>query len=296
MKNSKIRRIFALALTLTLLVAALTACSSAATTTVATTAAASNAAETTTATTTAAPVTIKVGATPVPHAEILKIAQAELASQNIKLEIIEYTDYVQPNLALENKELDANYFQHVPYLTDFNAKNKTNLVSLVAVHFEPLGLYPGKTKALADLKEGATIAVPNDTTNEARALLLLQAQGLIKLPADAGLEVTPKDIVENTLKLKFKEVEAAQIARALPDVDAGVINGNYALEAGLKATDALASEATDSVAAKTFGNILAIRAGDENRPELKALAAALTSQAVKEFIKNTYGGSVVALG
>lgn len=297
MNNDKFKRVLAILMTLTLLVAGLSACSSAATTTAATSAATSAAAETTAvATTSAAPVTIKVGATPVPHAEILKIAQAELASQNIKLEIIEYTDYVQPNLALENKELDANFFQHMPYLNDFNAKNKTSLVSLVAVHFEPLGLYPGKTKTLADLKDGATIAVPNDTTNEARALLLLQAQGLIKLPADAGLEVTPKDIVENTKKLKFKEVEAAQIARALPDVDAGVINGNYALEAGLKATDALASEATDSVAAKTFGNILAIRTGDENRPELKALATALTSQAVKDFIKNTYGGSVVALG
>lgn len=301
MKTNKFKRVSALLLTLALLAAGLTACSGAATTTAASTSAAATstaaAAETTTAAaTTAAPVVLKVGATPVPHAEILKIAQAELAAQNIKLEIIEYTDYVQPNLALENKELDANFFQHLPYLTDFNDKNKTNLVSLVAVHFEPLGLYPGKTKALADLKDGATIAVPNDTTNEARALLLLQAQGLIKLPADAGLEVTPKDIVENTKKLKFKEVEAAQIARALPDVDAGVINGNYALEAGLKGSDALASEATDSVAAKTFGNILAIRAGDENRPELKALATALTSQAVKDFIKNTYGGSVVALG
>jgi len=241
-------------------------------------------------------VTLKVGATPVPHAEILKIAQAELLKQNIHLEIIEYTDYVQPNLALASKELDANFFQHLPYLLDFNAKNGTKLVSLTAVHFEPLGLYPGRTKSLAELKDGATIAVPNDTTNEARALLLLQAQGLIELPADAGLEVTPKDITANPKNLKFTEVEAAQIARALPDVDAGVVNGNYAIEAGLTMADALAAEATDSIAAQTFGNILTIREGDEARPELLALADALKSQAVKDFIASQYAGSVVALG
>ena len=196
---------------------------------------------------------------------------------------------------MQSKELDANFFQHLPYLTDFNTKNGAKLISLVAVHFEPLGLYPGKTKKLADLKEGATIAVPNDTTNEARALLLLQAQGLIKLPVNASLSVTPKDITENLKKLKFSEVEAAQIARALPDVDAGIINGNYAIQAGLKVTDALASEAADSVAAKTFGNILAIRSGDENRPELKALAAVLKSKAIVDFINSTYNGAVVPL-
>ncbi|NCC77842.1 MAG: metal ABC transporter substrate-binding protein [Clostridia bacterium] len=245
--------------------------------------------------TTAAPVALKVGATPVPHAEILKIAQAELLKQNINLEIVEYTDYVQPNLALDSKELDANFFQHLPYLLDFNDKNGTKLASLAAVHFEPLGLYPGRTKTLADLKDGATIAVPNDTTNEARALLLLQAQGLIELPADAGLEVTPKDITANPKNLKFTEVEAAQIARALPDVDAGVVNGNYAIEAGLTMADALAAEAADSIAAQTFGNILTIREGDETRPELVALADALKSQAVKDFIASQYAGSVVAL-
>ena len=297
MNNNNIKRILALALTLTLLVAGLAACSSATSTTANnTTAAATAAAATTAPAETSAPVTIKVGATPVPHAEILKVAQAELAAQNIKLEIIEYTDYVQPNLALDSKELDANFFQHVPYLTKFNAEKGTKLVSLVAVHFEPLGLYAGKTAKLADLKDGATIAVPNDPSNEARALLLLEAQGLIKLPANAGFDITPKDIVENPKKLKFQEIEAAQVARALQDVDAGVINGNYAIEAGLKISDALASEATDSVAAQTYGNILAIRAGDENRPELKALAAALTSQAVKDYIKKTYNGAVVALG
>ena len=288
-------RTLSILLVLVLSLAALSACAGQAP--AATTAAQTQAAETSAAAeTTAAPVTLKVGATPVPHAEILKIAQAELLKQNINLEIVEYTDYVQPNLALDSKELDANFFQHLPYLLDFNVKNGTKLISLTAVHFEPLGLYPGRTKSLADLKDGATIAVPNDTTNEARALLLLQAQGLIELPADAGLEVTPKDITANPKNLKFTEVEAAQIARALPDVDAGVVNGNYAIEAGLTMSDALAAEAADSIAAQTFGNILTIREGDEARPELVALAEALKSQAVKDFIASQYAGSVVALG
>lgn len=289
-------RSLSLLLVLVLALAALSACASQSP--AATTAAQTQAAAETTAPAapTEAPVTLKVGATPVPHAEILKVAQAELLKQNINLEIVEYTDYVQPNLALDSKELDANFFQHLPYLLDFNAKNGTKLASLAAVHFEPLGLYPGRSKSLADLKDGATIAVPNDTTNEARALLLLQAQGLIELPADAGLEVTPKDITANPKNLKFTEVEAAQIARALPDVDAGVVNGNYAIEAGLTMADALAAEAADSIAAQTFGNILTIREGDESRPELVALADALKSQAVKDFIASQYAGSVVALG
>ena len=289
-------RSLSLLLVLVLALAALSACASQSP--AATTAAQTQAAAETTAPAapTEAPVTLKVGATPVPHAEILKVAQAELLKQNINLEIVEYTDYVQPNLALDSKELDANFFQHLPYLLDFNAKNGTKLASLAAVHFEPLGLYPGRSKSMADLKDGATIAVPNDTTNEARALLLLQAQGLIELPADAGLEVTPKDITANPKNLKFTEVEAAQIARALPDVDAGVVNGNYAIEAGLTMADALAAEAADSIAAQTFGNILTIREGDESRPELVALADALKSQAVKDFIASQYAGSVVALG
>lgn len=289
-------RSLSLLLVLVLALAALSACASQSP--AATTAAQTQAAAETTAPAapTEAPVTLKVGATPVPHAEILKVAQAELSKQNINLEIVEYTDYVQPNLALDSKELDANFFQHLPYLLDFNAKNGTKLASLAAVHFEPLGLYPGRSKSLADLKDGATIAVPNDTTNEARALLLLQAQGLIELPADAGLEVTPKDITANPKNLKFTEVEAAQIARALPDVDAGVVNGNYAIEAGLTMSDALAAEAADSIAAQTFGNIMTIREGDEARPELVALADALKSQAVQDFIASQYAGSVVALG
>jgi len=166
---------------------------------------------------------VKVGASPVPHAEILKTAQPLLKQKGIDLQIVEFTDYIQPNLALQNKELDANYFQHGPYLEDFNKKNNTQLSSAVAVHFEPLGIYPGKTKTIADLKNGDTIAVPNDTTNEARALLLLQDAGIIKLKEGAGLTATAKDIIQNDKNIKIKELEAAQIARALPDVNLAVI-------------------------------------------------------------------------
>lgn len=237
---------------------------------------------------------IVVGASPVPHAEILKVAQEILKAQGYDLVIEEFTDYVQPNLALENKNLDANYFQHKPYLDDFNAENKTNLASLAAIHYEPLGLYPGKTKTVAELKDGAQVAVPNDTTNEARALLLLEAQGLIKVNPNAGLKATINDITENPKKLKIVELEAAQLARSLPDVDLAVINGNYAIQAGLNAaTDALAKEEKDSLAATTFANILVVRVGDENREDLKALVAALQSDKVKGFIEETYKGAVV---
>ena len=237
---------------------------------------------------------LKVGASPVPHAEILKSVQPLLKEKGIDLQIVEFTDYVQPNLALQNKELDANYFQHVPYLTDFNEKNKTQLSSALAVHFEPLGIYPGKTKSIAELKDGDTIAVPNDTTNEARALLLLQTAGIIKLKDDAGLSATAKDIVENPKNIQVKELEAAQLARALPDVNLAVINGNYAIEAGLNAaTDALKAEDKDSLAAKTFANIVAVRTGDESRQEIKTLNEALNSAAVRDFINSTYKGAVI---
>lgn len=237
---------------------------------------------------------IVVGASSVPHAQILKVAQEVLKDQGYDLVIEEFTDYVQPNLALEGKNLDANYFQHKPYLDDFNAENKTNLTSLAAIHYEPLGLYPGKTKTVAELKDGAQVAVPNDTTNEARALLLLEAQGLIKVNPKAGLKATINDITENPKKLKVVELEAAQLARSLPDVDLAVINGNYAIQAGLNAsTDALAKEEKDSLAATTFANILVVRVGDENREDLKALAAALQSEKVKSYIEETYKGAVV---
>ena len=237
---------------------------------------------------------ITIGASPTPHAEILAVVKDILAKQGYDLEIAEYTDYIQPNLALQSGELDANYFQHQPYLDDFNKENNTDIVSLAAIHYEPLGIYPGKTKALADLKDGATVAVPNDATNEARALLLLEANGLIKLKADAGLKATVNDIAENPKKLKISEIEAAQLARSLQDVDIAVINGNYAIEAGLNAsTDALAKEEKDSIAATTYANIIAIRKGDENREDLKALVAALKSDEVKKFIEETYKGAVV---
>lgn len=237
---------------------------------------------------------IVIGATPTPHGEILGVVKTILAGQGYELEIREFTDYVQPNLTLESGDLDANYFQHLPYLEDFNANNKTNLVSLTTVHYEPFGIYPGKTAALDALADGAQVAVPNDTTNEARALLLLEAQGLIKIKPDAGLAATVNDITENPKNLKIVEIEAAQLARSLQDVDIAVINGNYAIQAGLNAsTDAIATEDKDSLAAATFANILAIRAGDENREELKALAAALTSEEVRKYIESTYEGAVV---
>ena len=239
--------------------------------------------------------TIVVGASPTPHAEILKAAENVLKEKGYTLEIKEFTDYVQPNMTLENKELDANYFQHKPYLDDFNQKNNTKLVSAGAIHYEPLGLYAGKTKALADLKDGATIAVPIDTTNEARALLLLETNGLIKLNPDAGLAATPKDITENPKNLNIQELEAAQLGRSLQDVDMAVINGNYALQADLKVSDALAKEEKDSVAAQTYANVVAVREGDENSDKTKALMEALKSDDVKKFIEDTYQGSVVSI-
>ena len=242
----------------------------------------------------AAPTIVKVGATPVPHAAILKFVVPALKAQGIDLQVVEFTDYVQPNLALENKEIDANYFQHLPYLTDFNAQHGTHIVVGANVHFEPIGLYPGRTKSLAALKKGATIAVPNDTTNEARALLLLESAGIIKVNHAVGLKATIKDITDNPKKIKVKELEAAQVARALPDVDLAVINGNYAIDAGLNvAKDAIRAEDKDSLAAKTYANFLAIRAGDEKRPELVALEKALTSPEVRKFILDTYRGAVL---
>ncbi|ATW28027.1 MetQ/NlpA family ABC transporter substrate-binding protein [Candidatus Formimonas warabiya] len=240
------------------------------------------------------PVVLTVGATPVPHAEILKFIQPILQEKGIELKIVEFTDYVLPNTALENKELDANYFQHVPYLDDFNQKNNTHLSATVPVHFEPLGLYPGKTKSLDEIKQGDSIAVPNDTTNEARALLLLESAGLIKIKEGSGLNATVKDIVENPHEIQIKELEAAQISRSLPDVNLAVINGNYAVEAGLDVTkDALKSENKDSLAAQTFANIVVVRTGDENRPEIKTLNEVITSPEVRDFINEKYQGTVI---
>jgi D-methionine transport system substrate-binding protein len=236
---------------------------------------------------------LRIGATPVPHAEILEIVKEELARENIILEIVEYTDYVQPNLALESGDLDANFFQHMPYLTNFNENNNTSIVPVVAVHFEPLGLYPGRTALLADLQDGAIIAVPNDTVNGARALLMLEDAGFITMPPGSGLEVTPRDIVENPRDLVFNEIEAALIPGILPDVDMGVINGNFAIGAGLQPEDMQASEGAESAAAERFANVVAVREGDESREDIQKLVEAITSQAIRDFVVEKYRGAVV---
>lgn len=238
---------------------------------------------------------ITVGASPTPHAEILEQVRDILAEDGYELEIVEYTDYVLPNTDLEAGELDANYFQHQPYLTDFNDENGTEIVSAVSVHFEPLGIYAGKTSSLDDLAEGAKIAVPNDTTNEARALLLLEKEGLITLEDGVGLEATVNDIVENPKQIEIIEVEAAAAPATLAEVDFAVINGNYALSAGLSADDVVASESADSEAAETYANILAVKAGSENDPAVQALVKALTSETVRAFIEAEYKGGVVAV-
>lgn len=238
---------------------------------------------------------LTVGASPAPHAEILEAAREELAKKGYDLKIVEYTDYVQPNLALDAGDLDANYFQHLPYLEQFNEERGTKLVSAGKIHYEPFGIYAGKTATLDALADGAKVAVPNDATNEARALLLLEAQGLLKLADGAGLKATKTDIVENPKNLDILEVEAAQVPRSLPDVDIAVINGNYAIEAGLKVSDALAVEASDSEAATTYGNVVAVQEGKEDDEKTKALIEALTSDAVKEYMEQTYEGAVVPL-
>ncbi len=238
---------------------------------------------------------LTVGASPAPHAEILEAAREELAKKGYDLKIVEYTDYVQPNLALDAGDLDANYFQHLPYLEQFNEERGTKLVSAGKIHYEPFGIYAGKTASLDELTDGAKVAVPNDATNEARALLLLEAQGLLKLKDGAGLKATKTDIVENPKNLDILEVEAAQVPRSLPDVDIAVINGNYAIEAGLKVSDALAVEASDSEAATTYGNVVAVQEGKEEDEKTKALMEALTSDTVKEFMEQTYEGAVVPL-
>lgn len=239
---------------------------------------------------------IVVGASPSPHADILKVAKKQLKKEGYELVIKEYSDYVQPNTALEAGDLDANYFQHKPYLDDFNKQKKTHIVSAGVIHYEPFGIFPGKTKSIKDLKEGSVVAVPNDTTNEARALLLLEAQGLIKLKDGAALTATKKDIVENKKNLEIKELEAAQIPRSLKDVDIAVVNGNYALEADLEVNkDALAVEDADSLGAKTYGNIVAVKKGNEKSDATKALVKALKSDEVKDYIEKNYNGAVVPL-
>lgn len=239
--------------------------------------------------------TITVAASPSPHAEILEVAKEVLAEQGINLDIKVFNDYVIPNTATESGEVDANYFQHTPYLNDFNEENGTHLVSVAAIHYEPFGIYAGKTASLDALADGAKVSVPNDTTNEARALLLLEAQGLIKLKDGAGLKATKLDIVENPKNLDIQEIEAAQLPRTLSDVDIAVINGNYAIDAGLKVSDALAVEAQDSEAAKTYANVLVVKDDNQDNENIKALVSALESDKVKEFIEQKYDGAVVPM-
>lgn len=236
---------------------------------------------------------ITVGASPSPHAEILEAIKPELEARGYELKVVEYSDYVQPNVALSEGDLDANYFQHLPYLENYNTENGTDLASAGAIHFEPMGLYAGKSSDITNVPNGAKIAVPSDATNEARALLLLQDQGVIKLTDGVGLEATANDIVENPHNVELVEVEAAAVPRSLQDVDFGVINGNYALSAGLDTSATLASEGADSEAAQTYANIIAVRSGDENSEKTQALLKALTSDTARKFIEDTYKGSVI---
>ena len=238
--------------------------------------------------------TIRVGASPAPHAQILESCKESLAKKGYALEIVEFTDYVQPNLSLDGGDLEANFFQHTPYLEEFCASNGTDLVSAVKVHFEPLGIYAGKSSDIANIADGAEIAVPNDPTNEARALQLLADNGLITLAEGAGLNATVKDIIVNPKNVKILEIEAAQLPRSLPDVDFAVINGNYALDADI-IDSLILTEDPQSDAAQEFANILAVRKGDENSEATKALVEVLTSSSVKAFIQETYGATVVAV-
>lgn len=235
---------------------------------------------------------IVVGATPEPHAALLSLVVDDLAAQGITLEIKEFTDYVTPNDAVEYGEIDANYFQHIPYLESFNTEHGYHLVNAGGIHVEPIALYSSKYSSLSDIPNGAVIAIPNDPTNEGRALLLLQSAGLIKLRADAGLEAIPLDITENPKNFKFSEIEAATLPRVLSDVDAAVINGNYAIPAGLVATrDGLFVEGADS----PYVNVIAVKEGNENNPAIKALVEALKSDEVAAFVAEKYKNGEVVL-
>lgn len=239
-------------------------------------------------------VKVKVGASVTPHAEILNAVKDELKAAGYDLEVVEFTDYVLPNTALEQGDLDANYFQHTPYLENFNEENGTHLAAVGKIHYELFGIYAGKTSDLSAIPDGGSIAIPNDGTNEARALLLLEAQGLIKLKEGITFTATVLDIAENPKNLSIKEIEAAQLARSLQDVDAAVINGNYAIQAGLKVKDALAIEDKDSIAADTYANVLVVKEGHENDEATKALLAALQSDTAKKFMEEKYEGAVIA--
>lgn len=238
--------------------------------------------------------TITVAASPTPHAEILGEAAKILAQEGWELQITEFQDYVQPNEVVYSGEIDCNYFQHAPYLDSYNEENGEDLVNVAGIHYEPFGIYPGTKSDLSEIAEGDAIAIPNDTTNEARALLLLQDNGLLKLKDDAGLTATVNDIVENPHSLKLVELEAAQVSRVRQEVAFVVLNGNYALEAGFSVgKDAVAYERSDSQAAQTYVNIIAVKAGNEDNEGVQALIQVLKSDAIKQFINDTYDGAVV---
>ncbi len=238
--------------------------------------------------------TIKVGATPAPHAEILEVAKDILAKEGYTLEIVEFTDYVLPNEALNSGDIDANFFQHQPYLTNYNENNGTDLVSAGLIHYEPLGIYPGKLQTLDQITNGTTIAVPNDGSNEARALYLLQDLGYLTVDSTKGFEVTVLDIVDNPLGLVITEVAAEQIPQLLPDFDFGIINGNYAIGAGID-DQILAAEDKESDAAITYANLVAVKAGHENDEKIVALVKAVQSEEVRAFIEESYGVAVVPM-
>lgn len=283
------KKVLALILTAALMTGVLTACGGSGETTETT-----ETTEKTEETQTGELQVITVAATAVPHAEILEAAKPILAEQGYDLQVTVFDDYVQPNNVVESGEIDANYFQHIPYLDSFNEEQGTHLVNAGGIHYEPFGIYAGTESDLANVSDGATIAVPNDTTNEARALLLLQDNGLIKLNEDAGINATIIDITENPHNIEFVELEAAQVSKVLSEVSFAVINGNYALDAGLNAqTDALATETSDSLAAQTYVNVIAVKEGSENNDAIKALVDVLKSDEIKKFIEETYQGAVV---
>jgi D-methionine transport system substrate-binding protein len=311
MKKNLIKKLVASASVAVLTVSALAGCGSASAESTTETSQQTEAADTTEAATTEAAAeattetsevaetvedkgTITVAASPTPHAEILQEAAKLLAEQGWTLEVTEFEDYVQPNLVVESGEFDANYFQHIPYLENFNEEKGTHLVNAGGIHYEPFGIYPGTKTSLDDIADGDVIAVPNDTTNEARALLLLEANGIIKLKADAGLTATVNDIEENPYNVKIQELEAAQVSRVVGEVAYVVLNGNYALEAGFSVgQDALAYETSDSEAAQTYVNVIAVKEGNEESEGIKALVEVLKSDEIKQFIEDTYDGAVV---
>lgn len=238
--------------------------------------------------------TITVAASATPHAEILEQAAPLLEEEGWKLDVTVFEDYVQPNLVVDSGDFDANYFQHIPYLDDFNEEHGTSLVNAGGIHYEPFGIYPGTKEDLSELEEGDVIAVPNDTTNEARALLLLQDNGVIKLKDGVGLEATARDIEENPNNVEIQELEAAQVSRVAGEVAFVVLNGNYALQAGYSVSkDAVAYEKSDSEAAQTYVNVIAVQEGNEDSDKIKALVDVLKSDEIKDFITENYDGAVI---